>query len=595
MKNTFFIFFMMTLFALSSERIKEISGIILDYETKEPIANVEINLLNDKFKIFKKIKSNDKGNFKIKIDSNQTIKYISFVKKYYKIELLPFDKKNYIIYLQKSKVRDGYGSASKSVTDRLESSGFSMPTSRDVLHSTYDNKSINYNHYGAIKGKLTAGEINDYSKWILWNDLTNEEFEQYSKIYKLNAKHRVTALIKNKFEQPIYNANVILKNGENVLWKSITDNTGKAELWIEEINNLNLSNLHLEIIYKDKLINYEKPKLFENGINNFVIETDCLQANSIDIAFVVDATGSMQDEIDYLKADLLSIINSVKDTLQNLKINLGSVFYRDFDDEYLTRTFNLTNDILKTIIFINEQNADGGGDYPEAVNKGLFEAINKLSWNKESISKIIFLILDAPPHSDIQTIDEINNLIKKASENGIKIIPVACSGINKETEYFLRNMALLTNGTYTFLTNHSGIGNHHIEPSTDKYDVETFNELIKRLIIQYSTLPECYYSEYKDNIKSGDIILKRPDFNDKDKDITVRLYPNPSTGFINLELFNKIDELFVTDNTGKIVLRLSNLDNNQNLIDISFLPNGIYYLMLQIDGKIYKEKFLLMR
>lgn len=335
--------------------------------------------------------------------------------------------------------------------------------------------------------------------------------------------------------------------------------------------------------------------MFENGINNFVIETDCLQANSIDIAFVVDATGSMQDEIDYLKADLLSIINSVKDTLQNLKINLGSVFYRDFDDEYLTRTFNLTNDILKTINFINEQNADGGGDYPEAVNKGLFEAINKLSWNKESISKIIFLILDAPPHSDIQTIDEINNLIKKASENGIKIIPVACSGINKETEYFLRNMALLTNGTYTFLTNHSGIGNHHIEPSTDKYDVETFNELIKRLIIQYSTLPECYYSEYKDNIKSGDIILKRPDFNDKDKDITVRLYPNPSTGFINLELFNKIDELFVTDNTGKIVLRLSNLDNNQNLIDISFLPNGIYYLMLQIDGKIYKEKFLLMR
>lgn len=595
MKKTLLFFFMMTLFALSSERIKEISGIILDYETKKPISNVEIKLLNEKYETINKYKSNDKGNFSIKIDSNQKIKYIAFEKKNYILELLPFDKKNYIIYLQRFKDGAGYGSASKSVTDRIESSAFSMATSRYVLHSTYDNKSINYNKYGAVEGKLTAGEINDFSKWILWNDLTNEEFEQYSKIYKLNAKNRITVLLKNKFEQPIYNANVILKNRENILWKSVTDNTGKAELWIEEINNLNISDLIIEIIYKDKLIIYENPKLFDKGINYFVVETDCLKSNSIDIAFVVDATGSMQDEIDYLKADLLSIINSVKDTLQNLKINLGSVFYRDVDDEYLTRTFDLTNDIIKTINFINEQSADGGGDYPEAVNKGLFEAINKLNWNKESISRIIFLILDAPPHTDNQTIDEINYLIKKASENGIKIIPVACSGINKETEYFLRNMALLTNGTYTFLTNHSGIGNDHIEPSTDKYDVETFNELLKRLIIQYSTLPECYYSENIGNIKSGDIILKGADLNDNDKEITIRLYPNPSIGFINLETYNKINELFITDNTGKIVLRLSNLQNNQNLIDINFLPNGIYYLMLQIDGKTYKEKFLLIR
>ena len=74
---------------------------------------------------------------------------------------------------------------------------------------------------------------------------------------------------------------------------------------------------------------------------------------------------------------------------------------------------------------------------------------------------------------------------------GIRIIPLTASGIGKETEYLMRSLALLTNGTYLFLTDDSGIGGSHIKPTTDSYDVEMMNEMIVRIINQFIDTPNC--------------------------------------------------------------------------------------------------------
>ena len=47
-------------------------------------------------------------------------------------------------------------------------------------------------------------------------------------------------------------------------------------------------------------------------------------------------------------------------------------------------------------------------------------------------------------------------------------------------------MAIYTDGTYTFITNHSGVGNDHIIPTVGEYQVEQLNNLIVRLIEQYT-------------------------------------------------------------------------------------------------------------
>lgn len=47
-------------------------------------------------------------------------------------------------------------------------------------------------------------------------------------------------------------------------------------------------------------------------------------------------------------------------------------------------------------------------------------------------------------------------------------------------------MAILTSGTYVFITNDSGIGNEHLEASVGEYEVELLNKLMIRLIQEYT-------------------------------------------------------------------------------------------------------------
>jgi hypothetical protein len=223
---------------------------------------------------------------------------------------------------------------------------------------------------------------------------------------------------------------------------------------------------------------------FKNGQNLIVLDRPCVNKRKLDLAFVVDATGSMGDEITYLQSELLDVLRKVEMNLNNPEIRYGSVFYRDKDDEYITRKFDFSNKAEDLIQFIRQQRAAGGGDTPEAVVEALQVSIDELKWSPGNSTKIMFLILDAPPHHSEENIRKLYDKIKEAAQKGITIIPLAASDTNKETEYLMRTFALLTNGTYTFLTNDSGIGNNHIKPTIDSYEVEKLNSLLLRLILR---------------------------------------------------------------------------------------------------------------
>ena len=85
----------------------------------------------------------------------------------------------------------------------------------------------------------------------------------------------------------------------------------------------------------------------------------------------------------------------------------------------------------------------------------------------------------------------MHQLILKAAAQGIRIIPIAASGIDKSTEYLMRAMALATNGTYLFLTDDSGVGNPHSKPTTDKYEVELLNSLLIKVISKFTQVNTC--------------------------------------------------------------------------------------------------------
>lgn len=430
-------------------------------------------------------------------------------------------------------------------------------------------------------GKLTAGEVNDFSKWNYWQDMAVPVLSEYKNQWKLFPDKRVSVQLVNKDKKPVIGKKLrLLNDKKEIIWEAVSDNKGNAELWIApRIDYQSLSKKYYITDDKGKTLS-AKANLFKKGENIITIDAPCLQKRNLDLAFVVDATGSMGDEISYLQAELLDVLRKVEKKLQNTTdVRYGSVFYRDQGDEYVTREFNFSDRAENLVNFIKKQNANGGGDTPEAVVEALDSSIDKLSWSKENSTKIIFLILDASPHYSEENINKIYNKIKLAAKKGITIIPLAASDTDKETEYIMRTFALLTNGTYTFLTNHSGIGNHHIEPTTDSYEVEKLNDLLLRLILQRSTIPSCQKPSNNEFINKKIEVELENEENPK-----VKIYPNPTKGLISIQSNKQIDELYLYDFSGKILIKQEKLPKGNNKIDITSYPQGVY-LMRCLYGK----------
>ena len=171
---------------------------------------------------------------------------------------------------------------------------------------------------------------------------------------------------------------------------------------------------------------------------------------------------------------------------RSFSIRVSVNFYRDEGDEYVVKYFDFRTDIDDCLKIISEQRADGGGDYPEAVHTALENAVNGHQWRNDAI-KICFLVLDAPPHteSEIQGINaKIVSSVKDAAAQGIRMVPVLCSGSDDQTEYLCRSFAALTGGTFLFLTDDSGIGFSHHDPEVGEFDVEKLNEAMIRVVCE---------------------------------------------------------------------------------------------------------------
>lgn len=350
-------------------------------------------------------------------------------------------------------------------------------------------------------GKVTAGEWRDLDNWAFWSNLmTNHQADQegadftsYSAYWGLYTNNRVAVRVTDANGIPQRDVPVILNRHSSpdaapvVLYQGRTDNRGEVNLWI----GLTQLEQNVDAAALGLMVNggAELSPVAVTHWGDSVVWNECTASvtptTNIDIAFIVDATGSMSDEINFLKADLESIINTVGTRHSDAAIRTAALFYRDEGDQYLTRVNNFNSNISATVSFISQQTADGGGDYPEAVHTALEKGLQDLSWREDNSIRLAFMLLDAPPHKNDQVIASLQQSIPQYAKRGIRIIPVAASGVDKPTEFFLRFTALATDATYVFLTNDSGIGGDHIVATVGDYKVELLNELIIRLIDQY--------------------------------------------------------------------------------------------------------------
>ncbi len=341
-------------------------------------------------------------------------------------------------------------------------------------------------------GLITAGAWNDNDNYDMWKSLfaQAEDSSQEGKFYGYSSVenswgftsyNRIMVTVESG-EEKVAGAKVAAKDSEGeLLFAGVTNANGVAYLFTDTQEGI--------IEVQSGAGNSQTEFTAEN--RNLVVEIEEANAkkNIIELMFVVDVTGSMGDELSYLNNEIADVVDKVAVTDENTQINLALLFYRDHGDEKVFQYYDFvdvtTEDGLsEQQAAIAAQRADGGGDYAEAVDEALELAIEK-QWSGGETTKILFMVLDAPPHEGTSNQTTLYSAVIEAAKKGVRICPVLCSGADTLTEYTMRQASIYTGGTFVFVTDDSGIGNEHYDPQLPNVTIEALNSLMVRLINGY--------------------------------------------------------------------------------------------------------------
>lgn len=178
---------------------------------------------------------------------------------------------------------------------------------------------------------------------------------------------------------------------------------------------------------------------------------------TLDVVFVLDTTGSMDGLIEGAKQKIWSIASRLASGTPTPRIRVGLVGYRDRGDAYVTKRFDLSEDLDAVYANLQGFKADGGGDTPEHVGKALGEAVSLMKWTDDAkAARMIFLVGDAPAHDDYQDGWNTREWAKKAIAKGIVVNTVRC-GEDATTARLFSDLAKLADGSFVSIQQSGGM------------------------------------------------------------------------------------------------------------------------------------------
>ena len=172
------------------------------------------------------------------------------------------------------------------------------------------------------------------------------------------------------------------------------------------------------------------------------------QSHRVEVVFVLDTTSSMSGLIQAAKEKIWSIASTMASARQNPDIRMGLVAFRDRGDVYVTRRFDLSQDLDSMYSKLMDLRAEGGGDTPESVNQALHEAVHDMSWSRDDgVYRVVFLVGDAPPHMDYADEVQYPQILDMARQRGI-VVNAIQSGEHPYTRPAWQQIAALGGGEY---------------------------------------------------------------------------------------------------------------------------------------------------
>ena len=334
---------------------------------------------------------------------------------------------------------------------------------------------------------LKAGEVDD-----------NADFAQYLEYlrsyngppaHQVDVSERYILTVMNERQQPVLDARVRLFDAQQLVFEGRTYAGGKTIFFPRAAGlSPNANTLRVQI-EKGNSVAEGQLKRGQDGEQTFVLRgaTALPQKPRLDVLFLLDATGSMGDEISQIQKTIASIAERIDRIEPRPELRLGLVAYRDRGDDYVTRVYDFTPDLAQFQQLLASVSADGGGDTPESLNEGLHDAVQQVGWTDDAV-RLIFLVADAPPHLDYpQDYDYIKEA-RVAVSKGIKIYPIAASNTEDDAEYIFRQLAQQTLGHFIFLTYQPGQNagtpgettTHNVDP--EAFTVERLDDLVVQVI-----------------------------------------------------------------------------------------------------------------
>lgn len=331
-------------------------------------------------------------------------------------------------------------------------------------------------------GLLTAGDVDDHLNFdffLGWLDRVRGRQQTETP----DLSDRVTLVVTDRSGEPVSNAEVRIEAQGGRRARGLVTSTGtdgRLELFPTYDFGRGARELDLTVSLPGGRQS-ERARLRVGRTDRVEVQLGGdapRRTRALDIAFAIDVTGSMGDELRYLTEEFRAIVERIEARYPDVDLRFGLVAYRDHGDRFVVREHDFTSRVHTMQGQLSDLQAHGGGDYPEAMDEALAAALG-LRWRPEA-TRLLFLVADAPPHDG--RIGATMEHVREARAAGIRMYPLAASGVGQTAEVVMRTAAALTQGRYLFLTDDSGIGLAHAEPKVPCYVVTQLNDLLVRVI-----------------------------------------------------------------------------------------------------------------
>ena len=328
-------------------------------------------------------------------------------------------------------------------------------------------------------GQLTAGVWDDNLNFSFYSSyLSTTAATQLSGMPVIERSDRMVILVKSADGQPVAGAQVSVSDSAGHEWASLTGAEGRVLYFPGWASVVTGTPLTITATVAGASVS-QAAVATAGTVELTLAESGLPMVGGLDLAFVIDTTGSMGDELSYVQSELDHIVNGIAAQFPGIAQRWALVVYRDTGDEYVVRSFDFTSDLTSFRQHLAAQSANGGNDYPEAVDQAL-AAATQLSWKAGATARVAFWIADAPHHVGREA--ALVSALAAATAKGVHVYPVAASGIDDLGEFSMRTTAEVTGGRYLFLTNDSGIGGDHAEPHIPCYYVTTLESAMRRMV-----------------------------------------------------------------------------------------------------------------